>query len=84
MASIAETTSEGLAERDPGYEMIMDISTETKDLLARLAAEAGGSEFDVIGKAVALYQVAMDAHKDGKRIGIFGEDFELEREIVGL
>ncbi len=84
MASLAERTAEDQASDDAGFEMILEISTETKDLLSSLAAEAGGSEFDVIGKAVALYQVAMKAHKEGKRIGIFGEDCELEREIVGL
>jgi hypothetical protein len=84
MASIADRIAEDPQHDDEGFEMIMDISSETKDLLTRLASDSGGSEFDVIGKAVALYQVAMDAHKEGKRIGIFGEDFELEREIVGL
>jgi hypothetical protein len=84
MASIAEGIVEDRPDEDAGFEMIMDISSETKDLLSRLATETGGSEFDVIGKAIALYQVAMNAHQEGKKIGIFGEDFELEREIVGL
>ena len=85
MATMTERPAEGRPDdEDAGFEMIMDISSETRDLLARLAAESGGSEFDVIGKAVALYQVALDAHKDGKRIGIFGDDLELDGEIVGL
>jgi hypothetical protein len=71
-------------QEDAGFEMILDISSETRGLLSRLAAEAGGNEFEVIGKAVALYQVALDALKEGKHIGIFDEDCELEREIVGL
>jgi hypothetical protein len=51
MASIAQRTSEDpITEEDPGYEMVLEISTETRLLLSRLAAESGGSEFDVIGK----------------------------------
>jgi hypothetical protein len=85
MASIAQRTSEDpITEEDPGYEMVLEISTETRLLLSRLAAESGGSEFDVIGKAVALYQVALDASREGKKIVIYSDDFELEREIVGF
>lgn len=88
MATIAET----LADRpdydpepeDEGCEMVMDISAETRDFLAHLAFDSGGSEFDVIGKALALYRVTLDASREGKRIGIFDENGDLEREIVGL
>jgi hypothetical protein len=84
MATMIERMAEDRPDdEDTGFEMVMDISSETRNLLSRLAAESGGSEFDVIGKAVALYQVAWDAQKDGKRIGIFDDD-ELDREIVGL
>ena len=73
-----------LHPEDPGFEMILEISRETRELLARMAAESGGDEFEVIGKAVALYRVALDARRKGKRIGIFGSDDQLEQEIAGL
>ena len=76
--------SEDVTGDNEDVELIMRISTETKDLLSRLATQTGGSEFEVIGKAIALYVVALDAQREGNRIGIFGEDCELEQEIVGL
>jgi hypothetical protein len=76
--------SEDVTGDNEDVELIMRISTETKDLLSRLATQTGGSEFEVIGKAIALYVVALDAQRAGNRIGIFGDDCELEREIVGL
>lgn len=85
MATITERHVEDQPDgEDAGYEMILDISPETRYLLSRLADEAGGDEFEVIAKAIALYQVALDARREGKHIGIFSEDCELEREIVGL
>jgi RNA-binding protein YhbY len=85
MATITQQVSEGIADHeDAGFAMIMDISSDTRELLARMAAESGGDEFEVIGKALALYRVALDARREGNRIGIFGEDCELEREIVGI
>ncbi len=64
--------------------MILDISSDTRDLLSRLAAETGGNEFEVIGRAIAFYDIALNARREGKRIGIFSEDCELDREIIGL
>ncbi|WP_435011060.1 hypothetical protein P12x_002353 [Tundrisphaera lichenicola] len=87
MASLAETATGRIEDdrpEDSGYEMVLEISSETRSLLARLAAETGGTEFDVIGKALALYRTALDARREGRRIGILDPDDELGREIVGF
>jgi hypothetical protein len=87
MASIAGPYADRSGDDSPedeGFEMILEISSETRRLLARLAAESGGTEFEVIGKAVALYQVATEARKQGKRIGLLDAEDEFEREIVGF
>ncbi len=87
MASIAEPSTDREREdppEDDGCEMVLEISSETRNLLARLAAESGGTEFDVIGKAVALYRIAMNARREGKRIGIIDADDDLDREIIGF
>ncbi len=87
MASIAGRSTENPGDESPedeGFEMVLEISSETRRLLARLAADSGGTEFDVIGRAVALYQVATDARKQGKRIGLLDAGDEVEREIVGF
>jgi hypothetical protein len=76
-----EDPPDDLPER---YEMIVEIPAEVRAFLARLASETGGTEFDVLSKAFALYKVASDARREGKRIGILDDDFELDREIVGF
>lgn len=62
----------------------LDVSPEANELLERLAAQIGGTKSDVLRKAIALIEIAVDAKRQGKKFGIAEKDQQLATEIVGL
>lgn len=62
----------------------LDISTEMNTLLEQLSATTGGTKSDVLRKAIALMEIAVDAKRQGKKFGIAEKDQQLATEIIGL
>jgi predicted transcriptional regulator len=62
----------------------LDISSELNSLLEELAASIGGTKSEVLRKAIALMQVAVEAKKQGKKFGIAEKDQPLATEIIGI
>jgi len=67
-----------------GYSYSINVSPEVDALLGEMAHASGGSKGDVIRKAIGLYKLALDAHKEGLRVGAAKGDQEMEVEFVGL
>ena len=62
----------------------LDISPELNALLEQLAASTGSTKSEVLRKAIALMEVAVDAKRQGKKLGIAERDQPLATEIIGL
>ena len=62
----------------------LDISPELNALLEQLASETGGTKSDVLRKAIALMEVAVDAKRRGLKLGLAEKDQTLTTEIIGL
>ncbi len=62
----------------------LDISRELNDLLEELAARTGGTKSDVLRKAIALMEVAVDGKRRGLKLGLADRDQQLTTEIIGL
>jgi predicted transcriptional regulator len=62
----------------------LDISRELNDLLEQLAARTGGTKSDVLRKAIALMEVAVDGKRRGLKLGLADKDQQLTTEIIGL
>ncbi len=62
----------------------LDISRELNDLLEQLAAQTGGTKSDVLRKAIALMEVAVDGKRRGLKLGLADKDQQLTTEIIGL
>lgn len=62
----------------------LDISPELNALLESLAAATGGTKSDVLRKAIALMEVAVDAKRRGLKLGLAEKDQPLVTEIIGL
>lgn len=62
----------------------LDISFELNSLLEALASATGGTKSDVLRKAIALMEVAMDAKRRGLKLGLAEKDQPLTTEIIGL
>ncbi len=71
------------AERNK-VRLSLDISSELNTLLEQLAETTGGTKSDVLRKAIALMEVAVEAKRQGKKFGIADKDQQLATEIVGL
>lgn len=62
----------------------LDISPELNALLESLAVKTGGTKSDVLRKAIALMEVAVDAKRRGLKLGLAEKDQPLATEIIGL
>jgi hypothetical protein len=60
------------------------LSPEAFRQFDRLAEATGSSLEEVIGKALILFQVAAQAHLDGKGIAILDHDGNVEQQIIGF
>ena len=62
----------------------LDISPELNTLLEEIASKTGGTKSDVLRKAIALMEVAVDGKRRGLKLGLADKDQPLATEIVGL
>jgi predicted transcriptional regulator len=60
------------------------VSPQLNESLESMAQESGSTKSDVLRKALALFEVASEARRDGKRIGILTKDRQVVTEIVGV
>ncbi len=80
-----QTTSEqDMDEVAPKIRVSLDISPELYAKLQEMARDIGGTKSDVLRKSLALMDVAVQAHKNGKKIGIADRTEQLTTEIIGF
>lgn len=60
------------------------VSSELNDLLEDLARAGHTSKSDVLRRAIALFDIAIEARRNNKHLGILDQNNNLETEIVGL
>ncbi len=72
------------ADEKEKVRLSLDVSPEVNELLEQLASTIGGTKSDVLRKAIALMEVAVDAKQQGKKFGIADKGQTLATEIVGL
>lgn len=64
--------------------LTLDLSPELDELVGRLAKITGGTKSDVMRKAIALMELAVEAKRAGRKFGIAQEGQTLATEIVGV
>lgn len=62
----------------------LDVSPELFAKLQAMARDMRGTKSDVLRKSLALMDVAIDARKRGKKIGIADSSDQLTTEIIGF
>lgn len=77
-AAFAET------EAVPKIRVSLDISPELYAKLQALSHDIRGTKSDVLRKSLALMDVAVQARKQGKKIGIADRSEQLSTEIIGF
>lgn len=69
----------------PKVRLSLEVSPELNETLEHLVRQGGGSsKSEVLRKAIALMQVAVDARQQGKKIGIAEKDQPLSTEFIGI
>lgn len=85
MNQALKTTARGSPKKEKEkVRLSLDISPELNALLESLAAKTGGTKSDVLRKAIALMEVAVDAKRRGLKLGLAEKDQPLATEIIGL
>lgn len=85
MNQALKTTTRGSPKNEKEkVRLSLDISPEMNTLLESLAAATGGTKSDVLRKAIALMEVAVDAKRRGLKLGLAEKDQPLTTEIIGL
>jgi predicted transcriptional regulator len=77
-------TQELAEEAAPKIRVSLDISPELYAKLQGLAHDIRGTKSDVLRKSLALMDVAVQARKNGKKIGIADTSEQLTTEIIGF
>ncbi|MFN6568054.1 DNA-binding protein [Dendronalium sp. ChiSLP03b] len=62
----------------------LDLSPELYETLNDIAQKINGDNAEVLLKAIALMEVAVEAKQTGKHIWIADENQNLETEVVGI
>lgn len=60
------------------------VSPDLNELLEDLARAGQTTKSDVLRRAIALFDIAIQARRNNKYLGIFDQNNKLESEIVGL
>jgi hypothetical protein len=74
----------GESDDDEAVSLVLKISPEMDDAIDRMADDLSVSRADVLVQAMALFQMTLNAKKEGKRICITDDDLNVETEITGF
>jgi hypothetical protein len=64
--------------------IVIDLSPEAEEMLKHLIDQTKDSPSDLFRKAIALYKVASESHRDGLKVGATKSADSLEAEFVGF
>lgn len=62
----------------------LSLSPELNERLEQLAASNHTTKAEILRKAIALYDVVVEAKTEKKRLGILDQDKRLMAEIIGI
>ncbi len=71
-------------EKTQRIQINLDLSPELYETLNNLAQQINGDNAEVLLKAIALLEIAVEAKQKGKHIWIADENQNLETEIIGI
>lgn len=64
--------------------LTLDVSPELNSILKELAKDSSTTKSDVLRRAIALMDLAVNEQKKGKKLLLTNEDESEKKEIVGL
>jgi len=64
--------------------LTLDVTDELNERLNDLAEQTGGSKSELLRKAIALVEVAVNAKRSGRHVAVVDKDDKVVTTIVGL
>ncbi len=64
--------------------LTLDVTDELNERLNGLAEEAGGSKSEILRKAIALIELAINAKRSGKHMAVVDQNDKVVTTVVGL
>ena len=71
-------------ERGSKVRLTVDVSPELNETLDQLAGNAHLTKSEILRRAIALMEVAAQAHKKGQKLALIDKDQQALTEIVGI
>lgn len=78
---ILDMTSQNKNQR---IQINLDLSPELSETINHLVQQINGDNAEVLLKAIALLEIALEAKHKGKHLWIADDNQNLETEIVGI
>jgi hypothetical protein len=72
------------ARKPPKVRLTFEVSQEMNELLDKLADESGGTKSELLRKAIALMEVAVEAKRKRNALGVIDSQDRLVTKIVAL
>jgi predicted transcriptional regulator len=73
-----------MAQNSDKIKLSLEIPLELNARLEEIAKELGSTKSDVLRRALALMEVAHEARKQNKIVGVLTQEQKLEKEFIGI
>jgi predicted transcriptional regulator len=73
-----------MAQNPDKIKLSLEIPLELNARLEEIARELGSTKSDVLRRALALMDVAHEARKQNKIVGVLTQEQKLEKEFIGI
>jgi predicted transcriptional regulator len=73
-----------MAQNPDKIKLSLEIPLELNARLEEIARELGSTKSDVLRRALALMEVAHEARKQNKIVGVLTKEQKLEKEFIGI
>lgn len=73
-----------MAQNSDKIKLSLEIPLELNARLEEIARELGSTKSDVLRRALALMEVAHEARKQNKIVGVLTQEQKLEKEFIGI
>ena len=73
-----------MAQKSDKIKLSLEIPLELNARLEEIAKELGSTKSDVLRRALALMEVAHEARKQNKIVGVLTQEQKLEKEFIGI
>lgn len=72
------------SKQPPRVQINLDLSPEIYETIKNLETQMNGDTTEVLLKAIALLEIAVEAKRAGKHLWITDEQQNLKTEIIGI